>query len=194
MRKNNYLLLLIIPLLFCSFKTIEPTKKNTLGLSIYLQLNGIDGDATDPYHQNWINVASYKFDAKNSREVGQQEGQISFRRATGSDLTINAVIADKSLTKLIDRSLKSTIIQDGILDITESGAPVGNNEFAERVELTEIIVRSVTITGTDPLAGTVDVSFTLQFREIKRTLKDLINGNYNTPVDMEWNYPNNSEN
>lgn len=192
MRKNNYLLLLIIPLLFCSFKTIEPTKKKALGLSIYLQLNGIVGDATDPYHQNWINVASYKFDAKNSREIGQQQASVG--TATGSDLTINAVIADKSLIELIDRSLKSTFIQDGILDITESGAPVGNNEFAERVELTKILVRSVSITGTDPLAGTVDVSFTLQFREIKRTLKDLINGNYNTPVDMQWNYETNQEN
>ncbi|SOE23896.1 Type VI protein secretion system component Hcp (secreted cytotoxin) [Spirosomataceae bacterium TFI 002] len=193
MRKNNYLLLLIIPLLFCSFKTIEPTKKKALGLSIYLQLQGIVGDATDQYHPNWINVASYKFNAKNSRQIGQS-GAAGVGRATGSDLTIKAVIADKSLTKLIDRCLKSTLILEGILDITESGAPVGNNVFAERVELTEIIVRSVSITGTDPLAGTVDVSFTLQFREIKRTLQDLINGNYNAPVDMEWNYQTNSGN
>lgn len=90
-------------------------------------------------------------------------------------------------------SLNGDHIIEGKLEIIESSAPTEIGDFAERNTLEKILVTSVTVTGTDPAIGTVDVSFTLNFQKIHRTLKDLQNnGTYGAPVEMKWDYAINS--
>lgn len=194
MQKSNYLLLIVLPLLLGSFKTVEPVEKNdnnTLSFNIYLQLDGIQGDAQDAIHTNWIDVKSYSFGATNSRVING--GFALAGRANGSDLNINAVILDKSLIPLLNASLVGDNIAEGKLEIIEVIAPTRSNDFAERVTLTNILVTSVTVTGVDSRNGTVDVSFTLNFQRIKRELKDRQNnGTYSTAVEMTWDYSTNS--
>lgn len=194
MQKSNYLLLIVLPLLLGSFKTVEPVGKkdnNTLSFSIYLQLDGIQGDARDAIHTNWIDVKSYSFGATNSRVING--GFALAGRANGSDLNINAVILDKSLIPLLNASLVGDNIAEGKLEIIEVIAPTRSNDFAERVTLTNILVTSVNVTGVDSRNGTVDVSFTLNFQKIKRELKDRQNnGTYSTAAEMTWDYSTNS--
>lgn len=188
MQKSKLIILLILPVLFGSMIQPEPERTpNALAPSIYLDLSYEEfaGSSSNAVYKNWISVYSYSFDATNNRFV---EGFTSnMGKANGSSITLNIEV-DQSLVAFFKYSLNGNIISDGVLEVVK---PDGDKW--ETINMGDIIVQSVSNTGSNAADGTTELSVSLQFKRIKRTIYKYKNdGDRDGEIIMKWNYATNT--
>lgn len=199
MQKNKYFLLAVLPLFLSAFSLPEPLKlvqNNALNIEIYLELDGIDGDAQEQAYTDWIELENYSFDANNSAFNIVNSGSVG-GKPTGSDLSIEIKAEDKSLTKLYEKVLNSNQISDAKLHIINRlpGSGPSALQLLEQIELKDVYVTSVRIISGDPIIGDVEVHVDIAFGKIQRSLYQYnSSGNQiGSPQIMQWDYPANTE-
>lgn len=83
--------------------------------NIFLQLDGIKGEAEDEKHKGWIAIQSFSTGASNSTEVTHvaksKSGSAFFQ---GFNMTMDM---DASVVKIMESCLTGTVIKKAIIDI-----------------------------------------------------------------------------
>ena len=121
-------------------------------MSIYMQIQGIDGNVSAKGHQNWIELESAGFNTK--RNLSTQPGNISNRegsRPIVSEVTITKRM-DKTSPLLFNESVVGTAKPQVLIDLTTTGDSL--TPYMQYT-LSNVIVSGYTV-NTDP--ATVDAN------------------------------------
>lgn len=137
-------------------------------VDMFLKIDGIDGEASDEAHSNWIDVLSVDWGAMQTPAranlappqrdaVRQRPGRVKY-----GDITLTKSY-DKSSPKLVEACAKGTHIPSIVLELTTSEA---DGSRYMRVELQDVIISSYGIdaTGDRPME-----SISLNFAKVKTT-------------------------
>lgn len=122
----------------------------------YIKIDGIDGEATDSAHKDWIEIQSVQFSAK--REISQGTGGMrEASRPQLSDIVVTKEI-DKSSPKLFTEAVIGVPGKNAVIHLTKEVVP-GKEEVYMKYILSDILVSSLSTKGGDILSEAVSVSF-----------------------------------
>ena len=147
----------------------------------YLKFDGVDGEATDSGHKDWINLLS--FQQTISRESSAASGATRARAA--------AVFEDIVVTKQLDKStpkLQEAIASGKVYPSVEFELAAnygGSRATYLKYELTNVMVTSYSISGSADGVPTEQLS--LNFEEIKVTYTEFdSSGTSKGNVETTW--------
>ena len=125
--------------------------------NIFLQLDGIKGEAEDQNHKEWIELSSYSTGASNSTvfaHLGKAKHGSAYFQGFACEMGMDA-----SLVKLMESCLNGTVIKKGVIDIA------GNDKKSLlKYSLDNILVTNLDLSGEGRAAK---VSFTLETVVVK---------------------------
>lgn len=125
--------------------------------NIFLQLDGIKGEAEEEVHKGWIEISQYSTGTNNTTNfahLGKAKTGAAYFQGISCEM-----VRDSSVIKLMESCLKGTVIKKGVLDI------VGNDKKSIlKYSLENILVTNLDLTGKGTSNG---VSFTLESVIIK---------------------------
>ncbi|MHA2252229.1 MAG: Hcp family type VI secretion system effector [Candidatus Kariarchaeaceae archaeon] len=154
---------LIIFLIVSAYQGIGQKDELSLsqgGTSIFLKIDGINGEALDKDHKDWIDVLSFSFGG-----VSPQSGATGATRRRGSVVLSDFVIVkeiDKSSAKIFEKMTRGEVIPKVEIEVTASYTGSGRVPYLY-YELKNVMVTSYTISA----GGEVPVeTFTLNFEEV----------------------------
>ncbi|MCB0375991.1 MAG: type VI secretion system tube protein Hcp [Sinomicrobium sp.] len=132
MKKAHFSLLLFCLFLFTGIASAQ---------RMYIKIDGVDGEATERNHRNWIDLQSYKQGV--SSEAGVTTGAARMRAGKTSfgDLVIVKKI-DKTSPVLMQKCAGGEVIPKVELEITE---PNGNSFY--KVIMDEVRITGVTVSS-----------------------------------------------
>ena len=134
-------------------------------MAIFAKYDGIDGEATDAQHENWVDILTLDWGAHQA-DAG----------TTGSRRRGNAVVEDlimtldyeKAAPKLLDKCLKGEVVPQ--LDIELTATYGGTRVTYLKYELKKVMVTSYHVNATgDDGAGPPTVSVANSFEELTVT-------------------------
>ena len=130
---------------------------------IYLKIQGVDGEAQDDKHKDWIEVASFSFGVTNtgSGAVGMGSGA---SKASLSDLHVTKLV-DKSSAGLFQACCNGKHFDTAKLYVRKAGE---NPLEYLKYDMDEVFITSVQTGGTDG-GGLATESVSLNFAKIKLT-------------------------
>lgn len=148
----------------------------------YIKFDGIDGEAVDVQHENWVELQSFShtFATEKSDATTGRRSKVRL-----SDITCVKYL-DKSSPKLAERVLKGEVIPEVTIELTRRGAE-GEQTAYLKYELKNVLVTSYQIqaSGQDNEPPAEQIS--LNFEEIKvtYTVQDQT-GNEQGKVEYNW--------
>jgi type VI secretion system secreted protein Hcp len=126
-----------------------------MAVDFFLQLDGINGEATDQNHKNEISVLSWSWGASQTSTVSGGGGS-GAGKANLADLHI-VKSYDAASVPLFKSLLAGKHIANGVLTANKTGSDDGGKPFL-KVTLTELFVTSVQASGSSEVP-TESVSF-----------------------------------
>lgn len=127
-------------------------------MPIYLQIDGIHGDATHERHKNWMDIEALHWDV--SRIVNTSAGSAANREAsepTISEVTLTKT-SDSSSTKLFQEACTGRTGKSAAINLVTTGSP---GETYIVFSLTNTIISSYSIdTSGDRPVETIKLNFT----------------------------------
>ncbi len=116
-------------------------------MSIFLNYEGIQGEASDKNHKGWVDINDWKFDVKRA---------ITSATSTRGDReSSNAEIGDLLISKYTDSSTPKFFIEsccgtgkNATLHLTKTGAGDGADVYME-INLKNALISQYTVAGTD---------------------------------------------
>ena len=142
----------------------------------YLKFDGIDGEATDSKHKEWIDILSF------SQSIHRDNSGSSVRSSASvvfEDIVITKEL-DKSSPKLAESIAMGTVIPKVEFELTSSAGTY------YKYELTNVMVTSYSISGDADERPTEQVS--LNFEEIKTTYTEYgSDGSKKGNAETSWN-------
>jgi type VI secretion system secreted protein Hcp len=127
-------------------------------MPIYLQIDGIQGDATQQEHQKWMDIEAIHWNV--SRNMNTSAGSAANREA--SEPTVSEVIltkvSDSSSTKLFQEACAGRTGKRAVIHMVTTGNP-GNTYVEYSLENTLLASYSVDSNGDRPIE-TVKLNFT----------------------------------
>ncbi|QBF32468.1 type VI secretion system tube protein Hcp [Thalassococcus sp. S3] len=127
-------------------------------MPIYMQLDGIPGDATQEEHKNWMDIESLHWNV--SRNMNTQAGSTANREAsepTVSELVLTKV-TDSSSTKLFAEACTGRLGKNTVIHLVTTGSP-GIMYVEYKLTNTLIAEYSVSTAGDRPME-TIRLNFT----------------------------------
>ena len=175
--KPIYVLSLVVFLLF-AFTGLEKDETPVAPSSYFLQLEDINGEATDQNHKDWINLLS--FNQAISKQNPSQTGAARRRANVVLGDIVCVKELDKSSTKIQESLAKGKVIPKAFLELKS-----GRNAVYLRYELTNVMVSSYNINAS----GDVPMEeFALNFEQIKVVYTQFDhNGRKKGESDFIWN-------
>ena len=137
-------------------------------MPIYLQLEGIDGDATHETHKNWMDIAAINW--RVNRNMSTQAGSAANREASEpsiSEIVLNKV-SDSSSTKLFQEACSGRVGKRAVIHMVSTGSP-GQTYIEYTLHNTLIAAYNVGSSGDRP-TETITLNFTKM--EVKYTPYD----------------------
>jgi len=127
-------------------------------MPIYLQLDGIQGDATHETHKNWMDIESISWGV--TRNMNTTAGSAANREAsepTVHDMVLTKV-SDSSSTKLFQEAVSGKTGKKATIHLVTTGSP--GDTYIEYI-LTNVLVADYQVgTGGDRPTETVALNFT----------------------------------
>jgi type VI secretion system secreted protein Hcp len=139
---------------------------NRTGLAGYVKFDGIDGEATDVDHKNWINLLAFE---QTFSRPGAGSSGMSRRRgdAVVEDLQLTTEY-DKASPKLQEKCLKGEVIPKMELELTASYSETTTVTYT-KIELKNVMITSYTL-GSEDVNTLYPTGFlTVNYEEIKFT-------------------------
>ncbi len=153
-------------------------------MSIFVKIDGIDGDATETKHQKWIEVQSLQFGF--GRGISTPQGAAAHRETSSpsvSEVTITKNM-DASSSKLFTSSLTEVQGKDVKIDMCRTGGKDGLIVYSTYT-LTNTLISGYSVSsGGDRPSESVSLNFTKM--EFKYTPFDASN-NAGTAVVVSYN-------
>jgi type VI secretion system secreted protein Hcp len=146
-------------------------------MPIYLQLDGIQGDATQQDHSKWMDIEAIHWNV--ARNMNTSAGSAANREA--SEPTVSEVIltkvSDSSSTKLFQEACSGRIGKTATIDLVTTGNP--GNTYIEYI-LTNTLIANYSIDSNgDRPVETIRLNFTKM--QVKYTPYDQ-NNNPQSPM------------
>jgi type VI secretion system secreted protein Hcp len=134
-------------------------------IAIYLQYEGIPGEATDKEHAGWCNILSFS-----QEQTFSGTGAVATKgpagRATLKDIVVTKTI-DKTSPRIAQSLWQGSHLKRVRIDVTRS-LPSGHKS-CYAYELTDVMVTRCHVTGTAGAPGLPVEEIALDFRELKTT-------------------------
>jgi type VI secretion system secreted protein Hcp len=132
-------------------------------VSVFLKLDGIDGEATDEGHINEIKLSSFSFSAFNSSSYNNASKTVSKGQANMGDIAFTKEV-DKTSVRLFKACAAGEVITTGIISFQ---ANVGNDRKIDflKYELENVVVNSYNFSAS----SMADESGSLTYAKIKQT-------------------------
>jgi type VI secretion system secreted protein Hcp len=150
--------------------------------SMFIQITGIDGEATDDAHKDWIEVLSYSFSM-----ADPGAGATGTTRRRGDVVLEDIVLVkevDKSSPKLMEKCVKGEVIASLVIDVCRVGE--GGLFTYYKYELENVMVTSFHSGGSTEEGVPVE-TVTLNFEEITVTYTETDNtGKSKGNVEFNW--------
>lgn len=153
----------------------------TAGGSMYLHITGIDGEATDADHKDWIEVLSYSFGM-----ADPGAGATGTTRRRGDVVLEDIVVVkelDKSSPKLMEKCAKGEVIASLVIDVCRE---TGGSSTYYKYELENVMVTSFYSSGSTEEGVPVE-TVTFNFEEITVTYTETDSeGKSKGNVEFNW--------
>jgi len=150
--------------------------------SMFIQITGIDGEATDDTHKDWIEVLSYSFSM-----ADPGAGATGTTRRRGDVVLEDIVLVkevDKSSPKLMEKCAKGEVIASLVIDVCRTGE--GGSTTYYKYELENVMVTSFHSSGSTEEGVPVE-TVTLNFEEITVTYTEIDTmGKSKGNVEFNW--------
>ncbi len=134
-------------------------------MAIFAKYDGIDGEATDANHPNWVGILTLDWGAH------QADAGTTGSRRRGSAVVEDLIMTfdyEKAAPKLLDKCLKGEVIPQ--LDIELTATYGGTRVTYLKYELKKVMVTSYHVNASgDDGAGPPTVSVANSFEELKVT-------------------------
>ncbi|MBD3317601.1 MAG: type VI secretion system tube protein Hcp [Chitinivibrionales bacterium] len=121
-----------------------------MAFDAYLQIEGIEGDATDANHLGWIQLQSYSHNVKNETTGQSMGGHHTGGRCHHEDILVIKPL-DGSSPSLALACCQGKSHPSAVIELCRSGASGLDMVPYQKVELTDVVV-----TGVAPKAGEND--------------------------------------
>jgi len=161
-------------------------------MSIFMNYEGIKGEASDPAHKDWVDITGWKFDI--TRAI------TSSTSTRGDRESSNANIGDLIVTKYTDAATPKLFIEsccgtgkDVILHLTKTGAGSGADVYMEII-LKNALITNFSLGGKSESATRPQEALSISFVdiEIKYTNYDE-NGIAQSPVAVGFDTATNTK-
>ena len=149
----------------------------------FMRIDGVDGEATDEAHKDWIQIFSYDHsivrpEAKNTG-ASRRKGSLEV-----SDVVVTKVL-DKATPKLMEAAAKGKVFSKVEIHMTATYGDAGEQTYLA-IELENVQVTSYSISGASE-HGVPTEQISLNFEEIKVTYSDNDeSGRSKGNVEFEW--------
>jgi type VI secretion system secreted protein Hcp len=127
-------------------------------MAIYMNYDGIPGEATQADHQNWIDIGSFQFGI--GRAISHGIGSTANREASEpsiSEITVTKTM-DSSSPKLFTESVTGAAGKTIKIDLVSTGSP--GNTYATYTLTNSLISGYSVSTGGDRPSESISISFT----------------------------------
>jgi len=160
--------------------TISSTDSKAGG-AMFIQITGIDGEATDVDHKDWIEVLSYSFGM-----ADPGAGATGTTRRRGDVVLEDIVVVkelDKSSPKLMEKCAKGEVIASLVIDVCRE---TGGSSTYYKYELENVMVTSFQSSGSTEEGVPVE-TVTFNFEEITVTYTETDSeGKSKGNVEFNW--------
>ncbi|MEP0189860.1 MAG: type VI secretion system tube protein Hcp [Erythrobacter sp.] len=132
-------------------------------VSVFLKLDGIEGESTDEGHTNEIKLSSFSFTAFNSSSYNNASKTVSKGQANMGDIAFTKEV-DKTSVTLFNACAAGKVIKTGIISFQ---ANVGEDKKIDflKYELDNVVVNSYSFSAS----SMADESGSLTYAKIKQT-------------------------
>ena len=131
-------------------------------VSIFLKLDGIEGESTDEGHQNEIKLTSFSFTAFNSSSYNNASKTVSKGQANMGDIA-GTMEVDKTSVSLFKACASGKVIPKGVISFQSN---VGDDKKIDflKYELDNVVVNTYNFSAS----SMADESFSLTYAKIKQ--------------------------
>ncbi len=154
----------------------------TAGGNMYLHVTGIDGEATDVDHKDWIEILSCSMGM-----ADPEAGATGTTRRRGNVVIEDIVVVkelDKSSPKLMEKCARGEVIPSLMIDVCR--AVEGGSSTYYKYELENVMVTSFQSSGSAE-EGTPVETITLNYEEITVTYTEIDKtGKSKGNVEFNW--------
>lgn len=135
----------------------------TLTAQGYIKFDGIDGEASEPMHKGWSDIAFFSVDMNNAVSATSAAGGRATGKTSFGDLMITKNI-DKSSPKLMEFLVTGKYIPKVDLHLVKKGRDGKSNVYL-RYELKNVLITSYQVSGdaadsNNPAIENVSLSYT----------------------------------
>lgn len=152
---------------------------------VYLHIDGIEGEATDKAHENWIEVLAWSWGMSNSNTThtgtGGGAGVTSVQ-----DLSVTKYI-DKATTALMLKAMNGAHIAEATLEVWEDCCDAPYKVLA--ITMTNVLVTSVSTGGSNAESRFTE-NITLNFATLR---VEYTPADQSGTTSMGWDIPSNTE-
>lgn len=137
---------------------------NANKLTMYMQLDGVEGEVTSKSHQNWIKIDSLHFGAK--RSMTNESGNTTNRESTRpviSEVTFTKPL-DKTSPNLFVESVKGKAKKTLTIDVCQAG---DNEEAYMQYIFTNPIISGVEVLAAPHQGGRPMETYTVNFTKVE---------------------------
>lgn len=134
-------------------------------MPIYLQIDGIQGDATHEQHKNWLDIEALHWDV--TRNINTSAGSAANREASEPSISevVLTKVSDSSSTKLFQEAVSGRNGKRAVVHLVTTGNP---GETYIEYSLTNALISSYSVdTNGDRPVETIKLNFTKM--EVKYT-------------------------
>jgi|SRR5882672_5886167 len=152
-----------------------------MAIALYLKVAGVDGESKDSNHESWIDVESFSWGATQPHALDRGGGG-GAGKATFHDLSATVKI-DKAYPTLLDKCAKGDHLDKIECHAVKAG---GSSPLTYlKVELNEVLVTNVSLTGSQ--GADVTASYSFQGSKLKTSfVPQSKSGGAGASVDKEW--------
>ena len=154
----------------------------TAGGTMFIQITGIDGEATDDAHKDWIEILSYSMGM-----ADPEAGAIGATRRRGTVVLEDIVVVkelDKASPKLMEKCAKGEVIPSLVMDVCRAAGESSSTYY--KYELENVMVTSFYSSGSTE-EGVPMETITLNYEEITVTYTETDSeGKSKGNVEFNW--------
>jgi len=154
----------------------------TAGGTMFIQITGIDGEATDDAHKDWIEILSYSMGM-----ADPEAGATGATRRRGTVVLEDIVLVkelDKSSPKLMEKCAKGEVIPSLVMDVCRVAGESSSTYY--KYELENVMVTSFYSSGSTEEGVPVE-TITLNYEEITVTYTETDSeGKSKGNVEFNW--------
>ena len=159
----------------CSFAVVLAALPAPAALNMFMNINGIPGESTDPAHTNQVDVLAWSWG------MSQSGNFLTSGKVNIQDLSFTKYV-DKASPLLMSRCASGTHITTATLYVLRAGATP--NDYV-KIILTDVVVTSVS-TGGSGGDDKLTENISLNFAKVEFDYSVVANGKASVPNPFIW--------